>query len=68
LLPLTVYEQLAAGSLQKAAENGDAEEVTELVKEGADVNGTESWEDSALMSAAGAVRPNVITTLSEGDS
>lgn len=52
MLPITLYEQFFTGSLSEASEKGDLDAITTILGKGVDIDATDSWGHTALMSAA----------------
>ncbi|UCE64809.1 MAG: ankyrin repeat domain-containing protein [Nitrospirota bacterium] len=63
ILPITILETCCIGDLSSAAAQGDLELVQQLLEEGADVNGTDAWGHTPLMSASWAGHKEIVQVL-----
>ena len=65
ILPLTIYETCCTGELSLAAAQGDLPLVQQLLEEGTDINDTDAWGHTPLMSASWAGQMPVVRVLLE---
>jgi len=65
ILPITIVETCCTGDLSNAAAQGDLELVQQLLEAGADVNNTDSWGHTPLISACWAGHKDIVQVLLE---
>jgi uncharacterized protein YceK len=65
ILPVTIFETCCTGALSNAAAQGDLELVQQLLAAGADVNNTDSWGHTPLISACWAGHKDIVQVLLE---
>lgn len=63
ILPVTIIETCCTGDLSNAAAQGDLELVRQLLEAGADVNNTDSWGHTPLMSASWGGHKEIVQVL-----
>jgi ankyrin repeat protein len=63
ILPITILETCCTGDLSNAAAQGDLELVQQLLEAGADVNNTDSWGHTPLISACWAGHKKIVQVL-----
>ena len=65
ILPITIVETCCTGDLSLAAAQGDLELVQQLLESGVDVNDTDAWGHTPLMSACWGGHKEVVQVLLE---
>ncbi len=65
ILPVTILQTCCEGDLSHAAAQGDLELVQRLLEAGADVNGTDAWGHTPLLSACWAGHKEIVQVLLE---